>query len=114
MQLTREILDKLPLSLRIEIEENISRKDFSQSERAALQEAILAEVRRHGEPGRRTDLETSGNNFPKVRKEPERATQTVGRIFGESGKQVQQRIAIVTAAKNNPGQLDASAGRSTA
>jgi len=84
---------------------NVSRKDFSQSELAALQEAILAEVRRHGEPGRRTDLKTSGKNFPKVRKEPERATQTVGRIFGESGKQVQQRIAIVKAAKDNPEQF---------
>jgi hypothetical protein len=56
MELTRELLTKLPMSIRIEIEENASRKDISQSELAAVQKHITEELQKHTAPGTRNDL----------------------------------------------------------
>ena len=106
MELTRELLSSLPMALRIEIEENALRKDLTQSELAKLQERVLSLVRRQSNQGQRTDLDrTSGKAFPEVKQEPERATEAVGRLFGESGKQVHKRLEVVKAAKADPEQF---------
>jgi N6-adenosine-specific RNA methylase IME4 len=106
MELTRELLSGLPMSLRIEIEENALRKDLTQSELAQLQERVLSLVRQQTKQGQRTDLDaTSGKAFPEVKQEPERATEAIGRLFGESGKQVHKRLAVVKAAKEDPDQF---------
>jgi N6-adenosine-specific RNA methylase IME4 len=99
MKLSRDILRKLPLALRIEIEENAQRKSLTQSELAIAQRHILNEVRKYKRPGERTDLKgaTSGQSCPEVR-----ATDIVGQIFGESRKQVENRLAVVEAAEKEP------------
>jgi N6-adenosine-specific RNA methylase IME4 len=99
MKLNRDIFRKLPLGLRIQIEENAQRKPLTQSELAIEQRRILAELRKHKTPGERTDLkpETSGKTFPEVR-----ATDLVGKLFNESRKQVEKRLAIVDAAEAEP------------
>ena len=45
MELNRDILRKLPLALRIEIEENLQRKDFPPSELARVWRAVEAHAR---------------------------------------------------------------------
>ena len=99
MKLNRDIFRKLPLALRIQIEENAQRKPLTQSERAIEQRRILAELRKHKTSGERTDLKvgTSGKTFPEVR-----ATDLVGKLFNESRKQVEKRLAIVDAAEAEP------------
>jgi N6-adenosine-specific RNA methylase IME4 len=101
MEIDSTVLASLPLALRIEIEENALRKDLTQSELAEQQERILAALRERTQQGRRTDLEdaTSGKAFPQVEV---RATDAVGRIFGESRKQVEKRLAVVKAARDEP------------
>jgi N6-adenosine-specific RNA methylase IME4 len=99
MKLNRDIFRKLPLRLRIQIEENAQRKPLTQSELAIEQRRILAELRKHKTPGERTDLKagTSGKTFPEVR-----ATDLVGKLFNESRKQVEKRLAVVDAAEAEP------------
>ena len=101
MKLDPTTLGELPRALRIEISENLFRKPLKQSELAAQQARILAILRGHTQQGRRTDLEggTSGKAFPQVEA---RATDVVGRLFGESRKQVEKRLAIVEAAEAEP------------
>jgi DNA methylase len=91
----------LPLPLRIEIEENTQRKGLTQSELATQQRRILEELRKHTAPGTRTDLTdsaTSAKSFAQVK----RATEIVGRLFSESPRQVEKRLAVVEAAEAEP------------
>ena len=101
MKLNRDIMKKLPVALRIEIEENAQRKPLTQSELAVQQKRILDELRKHKAPGTRTDLRerkiTSEKPFSEVR-----ATALVGQLFNESHKQIEKRIAVVAAAKAEP------------
>jgi N6-adenosine-specific RNA methylase IME4 len=101
MELNRDILRKLPLALRVEIEENAQRKPLTQSELATEQKRILHELRKYKAPGTRTDLKagnaTSEKPFSEVR-----ATGIVGKLFNESHKQVERRFAVVDAAEAVP------------
>ena len=101
MKLDADTLRKLPLALRIEIEENAQRKPRTQSELAAEQQRILAALRKYKTPGQRTDLNgggaTSEKDFSEVR-----ATAIVGKLYGESHKQVEKRHAVVAAAEAEP------------
>jgi N6-adenosine-specific RNA methylase IME4 len=100
MELNRDILRKLPLALRVEIEENAQHKPLTQSELAIEQRRILAELRKHATPGARTDLKaTSAKDFAQVET---RATKIVGKLFNESDRQVEKRLAIVDAAEAEP------------
>jgi N6-adenosine-specific RNA methylase IME4 len=94
MKLNRDVLRKLPLAMRIEIEENAARKSLTQSELAFEQRRILAELRKHTAPGSRTDLKggkaTSGNMLPQVH-----TTSVVGKLYGESRTQVERRLAVM-------------------
>jgi N6-adenosine-specific RNA methylase IME4 len=101
MDLNRDLLQRLPLALRIEIEENAQRKPLTQSELAVEQRRILAELRKHKTPGARNDLKTtSAKDFAQV--EAKRATTIVGKIFNESDRQVEKRLAVVAAAEAEP------------
>jgi N6-adenosine-specific RNA methylase IME4 len=91
MKLDREVLRKLPLALRVEIEENAQRKPLTQSELAVEQRRILAELRKHKTPGARTDL---NGGTPETKFSEVRATTFVGRLFNESHKTVERRLAI--------------------
>jgi N6-adenosine-specific RNA methylase IME4 len=101
MELNRDILRKLPLALRIEIEENSQRKPLTQSELAHQQRRILAELRKHKAPGTRTDLKdgkaTPGKSLPQVH-----TTSIVGKLYGESRTQIEKRLAVVEAAEADP------------
>jgi len=98
--MNRDILRKLPLALRIEIEENAQHKPLTQSELAIEQRRILAELRKHRAPGTRTDLKpTSAKDFAQVEN---RATKIVGRLFNESDRQVEKRLAIIDAVEAEP------------
>jgi N6-adenosine-specific RNA methylase IME4 len=99
MKLDRDILRKLPLALRIEIEENAQRKSLTQSELAAAQQRIVEEIRKHKKPGTRTDLKSTSAD---VYAEVDRATAVVGKIFGESASHVERRLAVVEAARAEP------------
>jgi len=100
--MNRDIFDQLPLplALRIEIEENTQRKGLTQSELATQHRRILTELRKHTAPGTRTDLtdSTSAKPFAQVK----RATEIVGRLYGESPRQVEKRLAVVEAAEADP------------
>jgi hypothetical protein len=101
IELTRELLAKLPMSLRIEIEENAQRKDLSQSELAAVQELLIKELSKHKAPGSRTDLKpTSARKQAVVR-----ATTLIGKLFNEGHDKVEKRLAIAKAAKVEPGKF---------
>jgi N6-adenosine-specific RNA methylase IME4 len=89
---------KLPLALRIEIEENALRKPLTQSELAAEQQRILTALRKHKTPGQRT----ARNGAPEKPFSEVRATAIVGRLYGESHKQVEKRQAVVDAAEAEP------------
>ena len=101
MKLDSDTLCRLPLSLRIEIEENVQRKPLTQSELAAEQRRILAALREQKTPGQRTDLNGGGatceKDFSQVR-----VTAIVGKLYGESHKQVEKRLAVVDAAAAEP------------
>lgn len=87
-----EILESLPLYLRIEIEENIIRKDWSQEELAKLQQRLADEFGKHRQVGRRTDIDkTSAKNFAEV---DNRVLNAVGSVFKESGELVRQRLKV--------------------
>lgn len=101
MEIAREMLSALPLALRIEIEENAVRKDLTQSELAVQQEQILAAIREHKQPGRRTDLLRQGDTSAQVHTEV-RATKAVGKLFGEGETQVSKRLAVTRAAEAEP------------
>ena len=101
MKLDRDILRKLPLALRVEIEENALRKALTQSELAIEQRRIIKELRKYTKPGERTDL-TSGDIFPEVPEPEVRVTDIVGKLYGESRKQVERRRAVVEAAEREP------------
>ena len=90
MRLERGALRALPRPLQIEIDENVQRKEWTQSETAVVQRRLLEIVRSQAQPGRRTDL-TAENAFSAVR---DRATAVVGRLFGELHKQVEKRTSI--------------------
>jgi N6-adenosine-specific RNA methylase IME4 len=97
MKLDVATLRKLPLALRVEIEENAQRKPLTQSELAAEQQRILTALRKHRAQGKRTDRASSEKDFSEVR-----ATAIVGKLYGESHKQVEKRQAVVEAAAAEP------------
>jgi N6-adenosine-specific RNA methylase IME4 len=117
MHINQTMLRQLPFELRVEISENLRRKQLTQSELAEVQRLILQELRKDKIPGRRTDLlkrdgkrKTSEKDFSEVR-----ATQIVGSFCNESHKQVEKRLAVVDAAKAEPkrfGKLLADMDRS--
>jgi N6-adenosine-specific RNA methylase IME4 len=100
VELNRDVLRRLPLALRIEIEENAQRKPLTQSEVAIEQQRILAQLRKHKTPGTRNDLTTPAKDFAQV--ETKRLTKIVGELFNESDRQVEKRLAIVAAAEAEP------------
>ena len=98
MRVNRQALRQLLRAAQIEVEENIQRKDLSESEIGAVQRKLLDAVRQQAHPGRRTDL-TGETQFSPVR---DRATAVVGEAFGESHKTVERRLAVLEAAEANP------------
>ena len=101
MKLDVDTLRKLPLALRIEVEENAQRKPLTQSELAIEQRRILTALRKHKTPGQRTDLNGNKSTSEKAFSEV-RATAIIGKLYGESHKQIEKRLAVVEAAEREP------------
>jgi N6-adenosine-specific RNA methylase IME4 len=99
MKLDADMLRRLPFTMRVEIEENAQRKTLTESEIAIEQRRIIEVLRKHKTSGKRTDLKagTSGTSVPQVR-----ATDVVGKLFNESRKKVEKRLAVLDAAEAEP------------
>jgi N6-adenosine-specific RNA methylase IME4 len=100
------MLAALPIELRIEIEENVQRKDFTQSELADIQRTVIehwSKIAKENQ-GRRSDL-TSTQGCVEVAEKPSRylnVTEKVARLFNESEGQTRKRLAVVEAAEREP------------
>jgi N6-adenosine-specific RNA methylase IME4 len=102
----RNLLRRLPAALRIEIEENIRRKNFTESELAAIQNRLIAELSRPEmkRQGKRTDLTcTAGERTSS--KHRQNVTERVARLFGEAEQTVRKRLALMDAAEAEPEQF---------
>ena len=99
MEITPDILKALPINLRAEIEENVVRKNLTQSEIAEIQRRLREEFSVQTKQGMRTDL-TSANKFAEVG--IGRVTEQVGKLFGESDRIVEKRLEIIDAAEKEP------------
>lgn len=104
-----ELLGALPFALRAEIEENVTRKNFTQSELAEAQRLIIEHwsALRRQRQGMRTDL-TSTKNFVEVgSNRSDNTTALVAKLFGESEPTTRKRFAVVDAAKTEPDRFGA-------
>ena len=105
-----DLLRSLPLPERLEIEENLLRKDFSQAELAEIQRRLIEvwSQPEHKEQGQRTDLQnaTCTQSCVQVRDGKRRrrtnTTQKVARLFGESEMTLRKRLTVVEAAEEEP------------
>ena len=100
-----ELLAALPFALRAEVDENVTRKNFSQSELAEIQRVVIEHwsAARKANQGKRSDL-TSTKNFVEVGQvgRSENTTALVAKMFGESEPTVRKRLAVVDAAQAEP------------
>ena len=103
MNVDPKLLAALPLLLRVEIEENVQRKEFTQSELADIQLTLIDHLSSHKNQGQRNDLTCTEKpvqvDAPARR---ENSTEQVARIFGESERTVRNRIDVVQAAAAEP------------
>jgi N6-adenosine-specific RNA methylase IME4 len=111
MKIDRDLLRRLPLALRIEVEENLQRKDFLPSELAAVWRSIEAHERTAAKTrqGARTD-QHGGKLSTKFGK----ARDKIGAAAGVSGRTLQKIVAVVAAAEAEPerfGKLKADMDR---
>ena len=88
---SNEILQKykIPRDLRIEISENLYRKQFTESEKQSLAEILKPYMKEKTKPGKRTDLETKDSTLPN-----ERVNESIGKILGESKETVRRRDKV--------------------
>ena len=97
MEITHDVLKRLPIELHAELAENVLRKDFTESEKAEIQKRLIQEFSKpeYKEQGRRTDL-TCTKEFVQVEapKRRENATQKVAKLFGESEPTTRKRLEI--------------------
>ena len=103
-----DLMKNLPIHLRVEIEENLVRKSFNDSELAEVQKRLIGELskRQYKRQGRRNG--TSTQNYVEARK-PKRTpntTQKVARMFGESEMTLRKRFDVVEKAKTNPEKFE--------
>ena len=99
----RSLLRNLPLPLRMEIEENICRKDYTQSELAAIQEIFRQSIIKTIHPGRPTkDKKACENGNGELDAQADNISKTddiIGRFFNESGDTVSRRREVMQAAE---------------
>ena len=64
MEIDRSLLQGLPLKMQVEIEENICRKDFTETELGSIQEMLIAHFSKpeNKRQGQRTDLTCTENS----------------------------------------------------
>jgi N6-adenosine-specific RNA methylase IME4 len=101
--LDRELLRRLPPHLRIEIEENVQRKDFTESELGAIQRALINELSKPEmkRQGARTDLTCTAQDRTSSSRR-QNSTEKVAKLFGESERTVRRRLDVLAAAEAEP------------
>lgn len=103
-------LSLLPWDLRIEVSENLCRKDFTQAELAKIQRMLIEKIGEYTERGKRTNLHTQSSEEPtctqnlvqvKTADSARRVnmTEKVARMFKESENTLRKRLALVQAAE---------------
>ena len=79
------------------LENQLSRRNLSDLARIEIvrkcEDAVKAEAKKR--QGTRTDLLTSGQNFPKVEHEVKRASEELGDLAGVSGKTYEHAVAVL-------------------
>ena len=104
--INRSLLKNLPLPLRMEISENIYRKDYTQSELAAIQETIRQSIIKTNRPGRPAKEEkVCENGNGKLGAQADNLSKTddiIGKFFNESGDTVSRRREVMQAAEVEP------------
>ena len=109
MSIDLELLRRLPSHLRIEIEENIQRKDFTESELGAIQRPLISELSQSKRQGERTDLTcTAQGRTSSTRRE--NTTERVTKIFGETERTVRKRLDVIAAAEAEPERFNPGHG----
>jgi N6-adenosine-specific RNA methylase IME4 len=104
----RALLQRLPLELRTEIEENLLRLDFSEEELAHIQRDLIAALSPPSRVERRkrkshSQESISGEMHPLINEsEYHSATDAVAKLFREDRKTVQRRVAVVNLAEQEP------------
>ena len=102
----QNLLKNLPLPLMMEISENIFRKDYTQSEMAAIQETIrhsIVKTNRPGRPAKEDKVREKGNG--KLDAQEDNLSKTddiIGKFFSESGDTVSRRREVMQAAEFEP------------
>lgn len=99
-EITEDILSKLPLDLRCEIDENNQRKSYSTLEIADIQEKISRELKKMFPSGRKSENSKLVGSLKDLGHE--RTDDVVGSMTGESGEQVRRRREIKKAIEKNP------------
>ncbi len=104
-----DMLKKLPLNLRIEIEENLLRKSFTQTELAMIQKKLIAELSKpdYKNQGKRGDTSTRNLVGAENRKNHyENTTEKVARLFGESEPTLRERLSFFEQTRDDSRNLD--------
>ena len=100
-KLDMSVLSLLSTELRYEIEENIQRKNFTQSELHLIQEEIRKFLTLKFQQGRKSENRISQNFGTLSSMGLKRIDDLVGKLFGESGETTRKRRIIMEASKNN-------------
>jgi hypothetical protein len=97
MEKFEDYLQFLPRELQIEVAENHMRKDYSEFEKARIQEKIQKHLSKVVHPGR------PKKSVKNLTSNPQRILQTVGEIWGESYGTVRKRLKLAEEVKHgNP------------
>lgn len=105
--LQKDLLNILPFEIRCEIEENIQRKNFTQSEIYKIQELIRSYLEKKFTQGRKTESkDPQTDNCQHVGTLASAGLKRIddlsGKLFDESGETTRRRRIVMNAAKNNP------------
>jgi len=101
--LPTDLLRKLPVSLRIELEENLQRKNLTPSEMATAHERIEPELRRFVKPGRPRERRTDDDEIPQVlgntdERHEHETSRIIAKCLGVSGPTLDKAVKVARAA----------------
>ncbi len=105
--LSSNILKLLPNDLRVEIITNTCRKDWTESEKAKLQNILRSYLEKSKTPGKRNDLKkrnsaTSAKDLAQVKKTDSRINTQIGNVLGDSHETVRKRDEVFKEIGKNP------------
>ncbi|MFI5450470.1 MAG: DNA methyltransferase, partial [Candidatus Bathyarchaeia archaeon] len=104
IELDLQVVQKLPLALRVEVEENLIRKNFTDSELATIQKRLIDELSKpeYKHQGKKLGMEEAEKSSSPSKQRWENTTQKVARLFNESETTVRKRIEVVEKVRADP------------